>query len=294
MTAPRIQPAALLQLAGAVVLLGGSWPVTRYALLQGAGPAWFALGRAGLSALAATAVLTLLGRMRWPGRRDLPALLSLGLLQLAGFFALAHAAVAWVPAGRTAILSNATLIWTVPLSLLVLHERIPARRWVAAGLGAVGVIVLIGPWSIDWSAPNLLLGHAFLLGAAGCWAVTMAVVRRWPPGLTMLELLPWAFGVASLALLPPALLHGTGAWPWLAVLSLLGIGLVAAPIGTWCVMQATVALPLVVASIGFLAAPAVGVLLSAAWLGEALTPDVLAGAGLVLGGAAVATLPART
>jgi len=34
----RIQPAALLQLAGAVVALGGSWPVTRHALLLSA--AW--------------------------------------------------------------------------------------------------------------------------------------------------------------------------------------------------------------------------------------------------------------
>ncbi len=289
----RIQPAALLQLAGAVVALGGSWPVTRYALLLGAAPAWFALGRAALSAVAATAVLAALGRLRWPARRDMPALLSLGLLQLAAFFALAHAAIAWVPAGRTAILSNATLVWAVPLSLLVLREGIPPRRWAAAALGALGILVLTGPWSLDWAAPDLLLGHAFLLGAAGCWAATMVIVRRWPPRLTMLELLPWAFGLASLALLPPALLHGTGAWPGAAVPCLLGIGLVAAPIGTWCVMQATVALPLVVASIGFLAAPAVGVLLSAAWLGEALTPDLLLGAGLVLGGAAVAALPGR-
>jgi drug/metabolite transporter (DMT)-like permease len=246
-----------------------------------------------LSALAATAVLAMLGGLRRLSLRDLPALLSLGLLQLAAFFALAHAAVAWVPAGRTAILSNATLIWAVPLSLLVLRERIPARRWVAAGLGAAGILVLTGPWSLDWSVPNLLLGHLLLLGAAGCWATTMVIVRRWPPCLTMLELLPWSFSLASAALLPNALLHGIGTWPGPAVLSLLGIGLVAAPIGTWCVMQATVSLPLVVASIGFLAAPAVGLLMSAAWLGEALSLDVLLGAGLVLGGAAVAALPER-
>lgn len=34
----RIQPAALLQLAGAVVMPGGAWPVTRHALLLSA--AW--------------------------------------------------------------------------------------------------------------------------------------------------------------------------------------------------------------------------------------------------------------
>lgn len=277
----------------AVLLLGTSWPVTRFALLQGAGPFWFALGRAGLSAVAATLVLGLLGRLRWPGRVDMPALLTLGLLQLAGFFALAHSAVVDVPAGRTAILSNATLIWTVPLSLVLLHEAIPARRWIAAGLGLLGVIVLSGPWAIDWSAPNLLRGHLFLLAAAGCWATTMAAVRRWPPRLTMLELLPWAFSLATVALLPFALTHGSGSWTPSALAAMLGIGLVAAPIGTWCTMQATMELPIVIASIGFLTAPALGLVLSMVWLNEPISRDVVAGAVLILGGAAVATVPMR-
>lgn len=297
MTAARaasgVRPAALLQLAGAVILLGGAWPVTRHALLLGAAPAWFALGRAALAGVAVILVLALLGRLRWPTRGDLPALLSIGLLQIGAFFALAHAAVAWVPAGRTSILSNATLVWAVPLSLVLLREHIPARRWLAAGLGGLGILVLTSPWSLDWTAPNLLRGHLLLLAAAGCWAAAMVAVRRWPPRLSMLELLPWVFGLATLALLPMALTHETGTWPGAALACLLGIGLVAGPAGTWCVMQATVTLPVVVASLGFLAAPVVGLLLSAAWLGEPLTPDLLLGAGLILGGAGAAALPGR-
>ena len=68
----------------------------------------------------------------------MPTVLAVGLLQLAAFFAFAHAAVAWVPAGRTAILANCTIMFTVPLSLLALHEAIPPRRWAAAALGAAG------------------------------------------------------------------------------------------------------------------------------------------------------------
>ena len=286
--APRIPAAALMQLAGAVVMLGASWPVTRYALLQGAAPSWFALGRAGLSAVAATAVLGLAGRLRWPGRRDLPALAAVGLLQLAGFFAFAHAAVAWVPAGRTAILANTTLMFTVPLSLLVLHEAISPRRWLAAAVSLAGLLVLTGPWAIDWAAPNVLWGHALLLGASFCWAVAMLVVRRFPPRMSMLELLPWAFWLATAALLPMALAHGAGIWPQGAVLSVLAIGLVVAPAGTWCVMQATVALPMVVASVGFLSGPALGVVLATLFLHEALTPDLVLGAGLILASAAIA------
>ncbi len=125
----------LVQLGASVVLLSSAWPITKLALQDGASPLWFAVGRAGLSGLTALFALTVAGRLRRPGRADLPSLLAVGLLQLAGFFALTHAAVAWVPAGRTAILSNVTTIWIVPLSVLLLREAIPLRRWLAAALG---------------------------------------------------------------------------------------------------------------------------------------------------------------
>ena len=292
-TAAGIPVTALAQLVLAVLLLGASWPVTKIALLDGAGPAWFAFGRASLSMVVSIVVVGATRGIRVPSRADLPALLSLGLLQLAGYFALAHAAVAWVPAGRTAILANATLVWTVPIALVLTHEAISARRWLATGLGAAGVLVLVGPWAIDWTSAQVLLGHAFLLGAALCWATTMAIVRRWPPQQTMFGLLPWAFGIASLALLPMALAHEAGAWSPTAMTCLGLIGLVMAPIGTWCVMQATTALPLIVASVGFLAGPAIGLLISVMVLGEPLTASVALGALLILGGAVLAAGSAK-
>lgn len=283
----------LLQLALAVVLLGGAWPLTRYAVLQGAGPAWFALGRAGFSGLAALIVLGALGRLRWPGRRDIPALLALGVLQLAGFFALSHAAVEWVPAGRTSLLANAALIPAVPLSVLVLHERIPPRRWVAAGLGLAGVLVLMSPWAIPWGAPHILPGCAMLLGAATCWAAAIVVIRRWPPPMGLLALLPWGFALASLLLAGWASSQPTGHWPPSTLWTLAGIGLVAGPVGTWCVVEAQQGLPVVVSGVGFLLIPALGVVLSAVWLGERLSWDIVAGAALILGGAAVAVIRKR-
>ena len=291
-----IPPAGLLQLAGSIVLLGGAWPATKYAFMLGATPAWFAVGRAGLSGLAAFAALALLGRLRLPRRADLPAVFAVGLLQLAAFFALAHEATSWIPAGRTAILANTTTIWIVPLSLIVLGEAISPRRWIATGFGLAGVAVLVSPWSIDWTSRQVLIGHAFLLGAALAFAVAIVAVRARPPSSTMLELLPWCFGLATLVLLPLALLHapggGIGQNPgaWL-ILGL--IGLVAGPVGTWCVMQASATLPAMVASIGFLATPAAGLLLAALWLGEAMTPALIAGSALILAGLATAAWPAR-
>ena len=282
--------AGLWPLAGAVVLFGAAWPITKVAVEHGAGPAWFALGRAGFSGLASAVLVAATGRLRVPGRADLLPLFAVGLFQLAGFFALAHLAVALVPAGRTAVLSNATGVWIVPLSVL-LGERVSSRQWLAAALGLLGVVVIVGPWGTDWSRPATVLGNALLLGAALSWALAMVAIRRRPPRMTMLEMLPWAFAIATVALLPLALSRPAGHWDGAGWAALLAIGMVAGPGGTWCVMQATRLLPMVVASTGFLAAPAVGLLLSSAWLGEALTPDLLLGSALILGGVAAAALP---
>jgi drug/metabolite transporter (DMT)-like permease len=296
-TPPRlaIPPAGLLQLAGSIVLLGGAWPITKYALQLGASPLWFAEGRAALSGLAAFVLLTLLRRLRLPRRRDLPALLAVGLLQLAAFFAFAHEAAAWVPAGRTAILSNVTTIFVVPLSVLVLRERISPRAWLSVGLGLAGIIVLMGPWAIDWTSAPVLVGHAFLLAAAGCWGCAIIVVRRFPPALSMLQLLPWCFALASAALLLLIAGRGDALGHWsggsLAILAF--IGLIGGPVGTWCVMQASVTLPALVASVGFLATPAAGLLGATLFLGERLGPDLLIGAALILSGVGVAAWPRR-
>lgn len=280
-------------LAGAMVLFGGAWPVTKFALMQGAGPLWFAEGRAFFSGLTAAIVLTFMRRLRLPGRADLPALFAVGLFQLAGFFALTHAAIAWVPAGRTAILANTTTIWIAPLSLLVLHERVPFARWLAAGIGLVGVAALMNPWTIDWSSRTVLIGNALLLGAAGSWSVAIVALRRVPPRISMLELLPWAFGLASIALLPLVLAHPLGHWPLGALACMAAIGFVAAPIGTWCILQATATLPAMVSSIGFLMTPAAGLVLSVIWLGERVDVGLIAGSICILAGVAIAAWPRR-
>jgi len=289
-----LDAAGFAQLLASVVLLSSAWPLTKIALALGATPLWFAEGRAVLSGVTVAAIVAVRGRVRLPGRADAAALAAIGVLQLAGYFAFAHVAVAWVPAGRTAILANTTTIWIVPLSLVFLYERIPPRRWAAAGIGLAGVVVLMSPWAIDWTSPQILIGHGFLLMASLCWSVAIVVTRVARPSLSMFELLPWCFGLASLLLLPLVLLeapHGTlGAQP--ACWGALGyIGLVAGPLGTWCVVEATAKLPAMVSSVGFLTTPAVSLLLANLLLGEALTADLLIGSALIIGGVAIAAFP---
>ena len=286
----------LIQLFASVVLLSSAWPLTKIALAAGATPLWFAEGRAVLSGLTASLLLALTRGFRRPTRHDLPAILAIGGLQLGAYFALAHEAVVWVPAGRTAMLSNTTTIWVVPLSLIFLHEHIPPRRWLAAALGLTGVAVLITPLAIDWASAPVLIGHLFLLGAGLSWSIAIIVTRAARPSQSMFALLPWCFMVSALVLAPLVVWHapsgtiGTSPISWWA----LGyIGFIAGPLGTWCVMEATAKLPTLVSSVGFLTTPAVSLLLANLFLHEPFTPDLLGGSALIMTGVAFAAWPKR-
>lgn len=286
----------LLQLLTSVVLLSSAWPLTKIALAAGSTPLWFAEGRAVLSGLTAAVLLVIMRRFRVPSRADVPTIFAIGALSLAAYFALGHEAVAWVPAGRTAILANTTTIWVVPLSLIFLRETISPSRWVAAGLGLAGVLVLINPLAIDWSSGNVLIGHVFLLGAGLCWSIAIVITRAATPKLSMFALLPWCFLVGSVLLAPVVWWHapqgtmGTSPASWWA---LAYIGLIAGPIGTWCIMEATAKLPTLVSSVGFLTTPAVSLILANLFLHEPLTADLLIGAALIMAGVGFAAWSGR-
>jgi O-acetylserine/cysteine efflux transporter len=295
-TPATVSLTGLLQLLASVVLLSSAWPLTKIAIAAGSTPLWFAEGRAVLSALTACVLLAILGQLRLPKRSDLPAILAIGGLQLGTYFALAHEAVAWVPAGRTAILANTTTVWVVPLSLIILREHIPPRRWLAAALGLAGIAVLVNPLAIDWTSRSILVGHVFLLGAALAWSIAIIVTRAVRPPSSFFALLPWCFLIGALVLAPLVAWHaphgtlGHTAASWWA----LGyIGFIAGPLGTWFVVEATQKLPALVSSVGFLTTPAVSLILANIFLHEPFTPDLLAGSALIMAGVACAAWPGR-
>lgn len=280
------QGRALQLLLLVVLFFGGIWPLTKHAY-QFATPMWFGFARAGLAAVATGAAMAAFGRLHVPPQRDWLVVAVLGLLQIGGFFALSHAALAMVPAGRTAILCNVTIYWLVPLSVWFLGERVSTQRWVAAGIGLLGVLVMMGPWAIDWSAPGVLLGHGMLLLSALFWSIAIVVTRLRPPSRPIMELLPWVFAVAALVVLLPLALWlepfsaggGIGRQAmWIAAF----IGLIAAPVGTWANVEAARHLNAVLASVGFLMVPVFGVALAVIWLGEPLGWDLIVGGSLVV------------
>ena len=282
---------AYLLLALAVLCFGTVWPASKIALAE-ATPVWFAVARAALGCLASFALLGSLGRLRLPSRADLPAVLSIGLLQLSAFFAFMNLGLSYLPAGRSIVLGYTTTLWLVPLALLA-GERIDRRRALGVVVGLAGVALLCNPLAIDWTKASVLGGHAALLLAALAWALAIFHASRHRWQRSPFELLPWQYLLATLVLTLLAwLVEPTGGIGRgrAAILSLLYVGIIAGPIGTWAAITVASRLPTLVTSLGFLGVPVLGMSFATLALGEPLGPDLLAGGGLVLAGLVLVAL----
>lgn len=277
----------------AVLLFGTAWPAMKGGLAD-ATPVWYAAARAGGSALAAFLLVAASRRAALPTRADWPIILSVGTGQLAGFFTLANLGLGYVPASRAVVLAYTTTIWLVPIGTLFLGEKL--GRWRLAGLlsGIAGIAVLFNPAALDWSDGRVLTGNLLLLAAALSWslAIVHARTHRWH--LSPLQVLPWQMAWATCLLALVALVAEPGGhvgWSATALLPLAYIAIVVGPAGTWAATTVSRALPTIVTSLGFLAVPAVGILSSTLVLGEPVTASLALGAGLVVGGAALVSLP---
>src|SRR5262249_42238521 len=79
------------------------------------------------------------------------------------------------------------------------------------------------------------------------------------------------------------------AWNAELVLMLLYAGIPGTALAYWAMAMAGRSLPAVTTSLGLLAAPVISVVLATVWLGERLTPSLVAAIVLILGGVAIGT-----
>jgi drug/metabolite transporter (DMT)-like permease len=280
---------AWLLLASVILLWGINWPVMKLGLAD-IPPMTFAAIRMVLGALCMFGVLAARGDpIRLPSRHDLPIVLTVGLLQMGAFLALVTVALQFVSAGRSAILAYTTALWVVPGAALFLGERLTGTRLVGFLLGMAGVAVMFNPAAFDWTNRNVLIGNGLLMVAALAWAAQIIQVRghRWHA--SPLELAPWQFTVAALALFPIALVMDSGRsvhWTGQAAAVLFYNGPIATAFCFWAVVTVNRALSAITTSLGTLGVPVAGVVASAVMLGEPVTLTNLTGLVLILGGLA--------
>lgn len=285
--------AALLLLFAIILIWGANWPILKVGLTL-IPPLWLAVARLALGALLLAVLLAASpAGLRLPPRRDWSIVLSVGLLQMAGFTALMNIGLQYVDAGRSAILAYTTPLWVAPGSVLFLREPLGRAGAIGVGLGLVGIAVMFNPLAFDWGDAAALRGNLMLLGAAGLWAASILHVRahRWTA--SPLQLAPWQMLAGALPLGLAALVAEADrdiVWNATSVFVLVYNAALATAFGFWAVMTVTRSLPAVVSSLSFLGVPIAGLLFSAWWLGEPLSSDKLLALALVVAGVAVVTL----
>ncbi len=303
MNAPANPPHPPLRAAAAYGLFafclpvwGINWPVLKIAL-GSMPPNWLNCARMGLCALCLFAALAALGRLRLPGREDLPTLLSVGVMMMGIFPAMIVMGLEFAEAGRASLLSFIAPLWVTPAAILLFGERLTWLKAVGLALGIGGLAVLFNPVGFDWTESDVVYGNLMLLASSVVWAITILHMRRHVWRSSPFQLAPWNMLAATLvaALLGVALEAGeTVRWST----TLVGLLVYAGPLATTLTVLGIVAivrsLPVITSSLLFLATPVAGILASTVFLGEALTVTILVGLALIVAGlAAVAVSEAR-
>lgn len=166
------------------VVWGSSFLLIKVAL-DGLNPAQLVLGRlvAGAVALVVTMLVT---RRRWPrGLATWGHLLVVALVLCVVPFLLFSWAGQYLPSGLSSIYNASTPIMTaVAAGALLPGERLDARQRWGIALGALGVVVIVGPWSYlgDGSLAGSLPAQLACLGATACYGLGITWLRRFVQG----------------------------------------------------------------------------------------------------------------
>lgn len=289
------------QLRRGVVLLvllslgwGLNWPAMKILLAEM--PVWtfralcMVIGSAGLMAFAA---LTRQRIRLLPGEA-MPVLVT-SLFNMVAWNILSGYGISLIEAGRAAIIGYTMPIWAAVLGPLLLHEKLTRDRLVGLGLGTAGLLVLLAE---DFGALGRSpTGTLAMLGAAFCWALGLTLTKRYRLTLPVLSYSAWQVTFAA-----PFIIAGTFLFEgtpnlqalstdaWLALAYAIGIAVL---ICTWLWFSILTLLPAVLASIGTLGIPAVGLVSSALILHEPLGWRQVTALALVAAGLAVVlVLPA--
>ncbi|MGF1666118.1 MAG: DMT family transporter [Acidimicrobiia bacterium] len=276
-------------LAAVVAVLGFNWPLLAIAL-RDISPLWLSSMRL----MGATAVILTIaaatGNLRRPPRADRAVVLSVAFGRLIIVMVLVFIALRLVPPGRSSVLVWTSSLWTVPMAVTFLGERMTRQRWFGLAAGVAGIVVLVEPWGVRPDAKTLT-GYGLLLIAAIAQAGTAVHVRghRWTS--TPIELLPWQLVLAAIPLtIVTAALEGLPSIEWTLLLVLVVVyqGALATGFATWAQLTVLRRLPAVTTNLTLMMVPVIGLLSSAAVIGEQLTVEtgiatLLIGIGVITG-----------
>jgi drug/metabolite transporter (DMT)-like permease len=266
-----------------------SWPVIKVGVTT-VPPIWYGCFRYIIAASCLFGLLALRRELVFPPRPDWPLVVVSGALQMAAYSALTSLALTVLPPGRASVLAFSTPIWVVPLAGWWLHERVSRLAMFGVGLGLLGMLAIALP-SLHPDRISQVVAYVMLMGAAAAWAISIVFVRSHRFTVSALALAPWQTLVAVGLLFPLAILV-EGSPPPIGesgVMSLAYAGPVATAFAYWAVVETGRHFQASTMSMTLLAAPSLGILISALTLGETIGASLIAGVVLTGAGIRLAT-----
>ncbi|HHQ4049279.1 TPA: DMT family transporter [Citrobacter freundii] len=243
-----------------------------------------------------TLVLFLVLLLRGRGLRPTPFkfTLAIALLQTCGMIGLAQWALVSGGAGKVAILTYTMPFWVVILAALFLGERFRRMQYAAIGIAAVGLVLVMQPWQLDFTSMKSAL-LAILSGVS--WGASAIVAKRMyarHPRIDLLSLTAWQMLYAALVMSVVAWWVPQPEVNWQPIVFwALAYSAILATALAWSLWLFVLKnLPASIASLSTLAVPVCGVLFSWWLLGE--NPGPIEGGGIVLIVLALALVSRKT
>src|SRR5215475_13704737 len=148
--------------------LGGTAAaVTRY-LVGNADPLTLAILRWSIGFVCVLPVALLL-RVRWPARRDWPAVAALGISFFGLFFILYNVAVGYTTAARASLALSTLPLQTMLVGALLGVEALTARKSVGVGIAILGVFAALAS-GLSSAPPGAWRGELIMTAAVLCMA----------------------------------------------------------------------------------------------------------------------------
>src|SRR6266705_3785143 len=188
---------------------GSNWPVMKVVMTEMA-PLHFRVlcliaGAVGLFAIAQANRLPI----RVP-KGSWPRLVAIAAFNVAAWNVLAVYGVTFMESGRAAILAYTFPVWSVLLGVWFLREPLTGRRLAGVILGLLGMLLLLREelQAVGRSPTGALL----LIASAISWAVSTAIMKRWPVDLPTTSFTGWQMLIALVPVLSGAFFFENGSF----------------------------------------------------------------------------------
>jgi drug/metabolite transporter (DMT)-like permease len=218
-------------------------------------------------------------RAQWP-RLALTAFFTITCWNILVVFGLQH-----IASGRAAILAYTMPAWGIPLSVLVLKERMTGAKLAGLALGVSGMLLLL--WDDFERLQSAPLGSLLVLGASFTWAIGTVIQKKFPVSAPLPAFTAWLMLIGGIPIYAGMLvfedvsrLREISLWPALALTYNI---VFAFAWGHWAWMKLVTSVSVTVFSLSMLVIPLVGVFSGMLFLGERPGWTEYAALALVLG-----------